>query len=158
MYGFCHLQLATVIEFLATVVEPNWFDELVKTSIVGLTLMSQRPCWCTGQKQKFFRNLTLLLCKTRATFCFCFAHQRECKPRVDCLQPPFNKKIATFRLQYEDDYEYKFSVLSTRSKFERRKFSKCACSELETRTCRLPRTPIWRSLVTASGWRRQEEL
>ena len=38
--------------------------------------------------------------------------------------------IATFRLQYEDDYEYEFSVLSTRFRFDGRKFSKCACSEL----------------------------
>ena len=51
--------------------------------------------------------------------------------------------VATFRLQYE----YEFSVLSTHFKFERRKLSNCACSELETRTSRLPRTPIWRSLV-----------
>ena len=42
--------------------------------------------------------------------------------------------IATFRLQYE------FSVLSTRFKFEGRKLSKSACSELGTRTH--PRTPI----------------
>ena len=54
---------------------------------------------------------------------------------------------ATFRLQYENDYEYEFSVLSTHFKFERRKLSKCACSELETRIRRRPRTPIWRSLV-----------
>ena len=46
---------------------------------------------------------------------------------------------ATFRLQYANDYEYEFSVLSTHFyKFERRKFSKCARSELETRTRRLP--------------------
>ena len=36
----------------------------------------------------------------------------------------------TFRLQYEDDYEYEFAVLSTRFRFDGRKFSKCACSEL----------------------------
>ena len=39
--------------------------------------------------------------------------------------------LATFRLQNEDDYEYEFSVLSTRFRFGGRKFSKCACSELE---------------------------
>ena len=49
--------------------------------------------------------------------------------------------IATFRLQYEDDYEYDFSVLSTRFRFGGRKLSKCACSEFKTRT------PIWRSLI-----------
>ena len=71
MYGFCHLQLATVIEFLATVVEPNWFDELVKTSIVGLTLMSQRPCWCNEQKQKSFLGIWLYYYAKRKQ---CFAY------------------------------------------------------------------------------------
>ena len=63
--------------------------------------------------------------------------------------------LATFRLQYEDDYEYEFSVLSTRFKFEGRKLSKCACSELETRTRSRPRTPIWRSLFLRF-WRQRE--
>ena len=49
-------------------------------------------------------------------------------------------RIAAFRLQYEDDYEYEFSVLSTRFRFGGRKFSKCACSELKTRTRSRPRT------------------
>ena len=43
-------------------------------------------------------------------------------------------RYASFRLQYENDYEYEFSVLSTRSRFEWRKMSKCGCSELKTRT------------------------
>ena len=34
-----------------------------------------------------------------------------------------SRSLATFRLQYEDAYEYEFSVLSTRFKFERRKLS-----------------------------------
>jgi len=59
--------------------------------------------------------------------------------------------IATFRLQYEDDYKYKFSVLSTRFRFGGRKFSKCACSELKTRSCSRPHTPIWGSLLLATG-------
>ena len=50
--------------------------------------------------------------------------------------------LATFRLQYEDDYEYEFSVMSTRFRLEGRKCSKCACSELKTRTRSRPRTPI----------------
>ena len=50
--------------------------------------------------------------------------------------------IATFRLECEDDYEYEFSVLSTRFRFGGREISKCACSELETRTRSRPRTPI----------------
>ena len=54
---------------------------------------------------------------------------------------------ATFRLQYEDDYEYEFSVLSTRFKFGRQIISKRACSKLETRTRSRPRTPIWRSQI-----------
>ena len=56
--------------------------------------------------------------------------------------------IATFRWQYEDHYEFKFSELSTCCRFGGRKISKCACSELKTRTRSRPRTPIWRSLVT----------
>ena len=55
----------------------------------------------------------------------------------------FYYALATFRLEYEDD-EYEFSVLSTRCRFGGRKFSNCACSELETRTRTRsrPRTPI----------------
>ena len=54
--------------------------------------------------------------------------------------------LATFRLQYEDEYE--FSVLHTRFRFGGRKFSKYACSELKTRTRSRPRTAIWRSLFS----------
>ena len=50
--------------------------------------------------------------------------------------------IAIFRLEYEDDYEYEFSVLSTCFRFGGRTFSKCACSELKIRTRSRPRTPI----------------
>jgi len=53
--------------------------------------------------------------------------------------------LANFKLQYEDDYKYEFSVLSSRFRFGGRKFSKCACSELNTRS--RSRTPIWRSLL-----------
>ena len=56
-------------------------------------------------------------------------------------------KLATFGLQYEDDYEYEFSVLSMRFRFGGRKLWKCACSELKTRTRSRPRTQIRRSLV-----------
>ena len=55
---------------------------------------------------------------------------------------------ATFRLQYEDDYEYNFSVLSMRCRFGGQKILKCACSELKTRTRSRSRTPIWRSLFS----------
>jgi len=60
--------------------------------------------------------------------------------------------IATFRLQDEDHYEYEFSVLSTRCRFGGRKLSKCACSELKTRTRGRPRTPIWRSLISTQHY------
>ena len=39
-------------------------------------------------------------------------------------------------------YEYEFSVLTTRFRFGGRNFSKCACSELKTRTRSRHRTPI----------------
>ena len=55
--------------------------------------------------------------------------------------------LATFRLQLDDDYENEFSVLSTRLRFGWQKFSKCACSELKTRTRSGPRTTTWRSLI-----------
>ena len=42
--------------------------------------------------------------------------------------------IGTFRSEGEDDYEYEFSVLSMRIRFEARQFSKCACSEQKTGT------------------------
>ena len=38
--------------------------------------------------------------------------------------------IATFRLEYEGDYEYEVTVLSVRFRLAGRKFSKCACSVL----------------------------
>ena len=41
-------------------------------------------------------------------------------------------ELATFRLEYEDDYEHEISVLNTHFRFEGRKCSKCACSELKT--------------------------
>ena len=50
--------------------------------------------------------------------------------------------LATFRLEYEDDHEHEFSIPSTRFRFGGPKFSKCACSELETRTRSRLRTPI----------------
>ena len=56
--------------------------------------------------------------------------------------PPLLSKLATFRLEYEDDYEYEFTVLSMRFRLEGRNFSKCACSEPKTRTRSRPRTPI----------------
>ena len=46
--------------------------------------------------------------------------------------------IGTFR----SEYEYEFSVLSTRISFRGRHFSKCACSERKTRTRSRTRTPI----------------
>ena len=64
------------------------------------------------------------------------------------LTRPVFASLATFRLQCEDDYEYEFSLLNTRFRFGGRKFSKCASSELKTRTRSRPRSPIWRSLLT----------
>ena len=50
--------------------------------------------------------------------------------------------LGTFRSEDEDDCEYEFSILSMRIRFGGRHFSKCACSEQETRTCSRPRPPI----------------
>ena len=50
--------------------------------------------------------------------------------------------VGTFRS--EDDYEDEFSVLSLRTRFEGRHFSKCACSVRKTRT----RSPYKRKVVT----------
>ena len=38
--------------------------------------------------------------------------------------------IASFRLQYEDDYEYEVTALSMRFRLAGPKFLKCACSTL----------------------------
>ena len=38
--------------------------------------------------------------------------------------------IATFRLEYEDDYEYEVTILSMRFRLAGPKFSKCPCSVL----------------------------
>ena len=50
--------------------------------------------------------------------------------------------LGTFRSEDEDDYEYEFSVLSTRIRFGGRHFSKYACSEQKTRTGSRPSPPI----------------
>ena len=50
--------------------------------------------------------------------------------------------LGTFRSEDEDDYECEFSVLSMRIRFGGRHFSKCACSEQETRSCSRPRPLI----------------
>ena len=55
--------------------------------------------------------------------------------------------VATFKLEYEDDYEHEFTVLSKRLRFGGRQFLKCACSDLKTRP-RSPRTSIRRSLIS----------
>lgn len=58
------------------------------------------------------------------------------------------KSTATFRLEYDDDYKYEFSALSTRCRFGGRNFSKCACLKLKSsRTCSRRRTPIWGSVL-----------
>ena len=56
--------------------------------------------------------------------------------RSACAQNSKFALVATFRFQYD------FSEPSTHFKFEGRKLSKCAYSELETRTRSRPRTPI----------------
>ena len=48
-------------------------------------------------------------------------------------------KLATFRLEYEDDYVYEFTVLSMRFSLAGRKVLKCTCSELCPRTRSRPR-------------------
>ena len=35
--------------------------------------------------------------------------------------------LATFRLEYEDDYEYEFTVPSMRFRLAEGRFAKCAC-------------------------------
>ena len=73
-----------------------------------------------------------------------------------CLLPlvSSNLLLGTLRLEDEDDYEYKFSVLSTRIRFGGQHFSKCACSEQKTCTRSRPRPPIERSLLPykANAW------
>ena len=55
---------------------------------------------------------------------------------------PFLGITGNFRSEYEYDYGYEFSVVSTRIGFRGRHFSKCACSERKTRTRSRTRTPI----------------
>ena len=52
------------------------------------------------------------------------------------------KLIGICRLEDEDEYQYEFSVLSMRIRFEDRQFSKCACSEQTPRTRSRPCPPI----------------
>ena len=51
--------------------------------------------------------------------------------------------LATFRLENDDDYEYKFSVLSTRSLKNVGLQTMCACLVWKTRTRSRPRPPIY---------------
>lgn len=53
--------------------------------------------------------------------------------------------VATFGLEDKDDYDYEFSILSTRFMFVGPNFL-CACSKHKVRTCSCPCTAIWRSL------------
>ena len=64
-------------------------------------------------------------------------------------------KLATFRMKYEDDHDYKFSVLNTCFKFGGWNISKCTCSERKTCTHSWPCTPIWRSLLLQTDWSNQ---
>ena len=49
--------------------------------------------------------------------------------------------VATFGLEYKDDYDYEFCILSTRFMFVGRNFL-CACSKHKERTCSRPCTAI----------------
>ena len=66
-----------------------------------------------------------------------FSQQLSQFSRTDALP-----KLATFRLKYKDNYEYKFSILNTHFRFGGRNISKCMCSELKTYTCSCLRTPV----------------
>jgi len=46
------------------------------------------------------------------------------------VTPTTRSTIATFRLEYEDDYKHEFTVESMRFRLRGRKFSKCGCSVL----------------------------
>ena len=50
--------------------------------------------------------------------------------------------LGTFRLEDEDCYKLKFSVLSMRTRFGGQHFSKCASSERKTPTGSCPCSPI----------------
>lgn len=54
-------------------------------------------------------------------------------------------KARTFRLVYDDDYEYEFKVPSTRTSKIIAFQTESECSVRETRTH--PRTPMWKSLI-----------
>ena len=66
-----------------------------------------------------------------------FSQQLSQFSRTDALL-----KLATFRLKYKDNYEYKFSVLNTHFRFGWRNISKCTCSELKTYSCSSLRTSV----------------
>ena len=93
------------------------------------------------REQKSFRSL--LLYENHS----CLTRERTACPFCTMTPSCINNKIATLRLQYEDDYKYQFSILSTCFRFGGQKFSKCACSELKTRTRSRPRITIRRSLI-----------
>ena len=59
-----------------------------------------------------------------------------------CVTPVVvkNMLLGTFRLEDEDDYEYQFSVLSTRTSKNVGLQTLCACSVRKTRS--RPRLPI----------------
>ena len=53
-----------------------------------------------------------------------------------------DRSIGTFRSEDEDNYEYEFSVLSTRTSKDVGLQTLCACSEWKTRTRSRLRPPI----------------
>ena len=98
---------------------------LIGLSLFGSSLPQRRSCKIlsdSGRRKPLVRtNLEHF-----NSFQFHYLLRHHCRLR--------HRYLATFRLEYEDDYEYKFSVLSTRFRFGGRKFSKCECSEFKTRT------------------------
>ena len=108
----------------------HWKWETFSFILVGIVLVS------TVRKllSLFVGNIERRLYAEGALRCQFMLHFRswECLFRLSPQKgiSAYERKIATFRLQYEDDYEYEFSVLSMRFRFDGRKFSKCACAEL----------------------------
>ena len=58
-----------------------------------------------------------------------FSLAADCVTTHVIIMLQLSQTLGTFRSEDEDDYEYEFSVLSTRIRFGDRHFSKYACSE-----------------------------
>ena len=110
---------------------------------VRLESIRNKNNWNNASKRFSFRNTWIPAARSRIAGIYSRIYSYSGISKTKAAL----KTIATFRLEYEDDYEYEFTVLRMHFRLAGQKFSTCACSEFCPRTRSRPRTPIRRSLI-----------